>query len=98
MQEHYDRLGISPGATPAEIKTAYHARLKEFPAHSHPQDFKAIRSAYEALRKAPSQATDDFLEPKPVGSALDKALVAELKAQTTAAAEVTLEELILLTF
>ncbi|MFZ4676929.1 MAG: molecular chaperone DnaJ, partial [Nodosilinea sp.] len=34
MQDHYDRLGLSPGATSAEIKAAYHAKLKEFPAHT----------------------------------------------------------------
>jgi curved DNA-binding protein CbpA len=54
MQDHYDRLGLSAGATSAEIKAAYHAKLKEFPAHTHPQDFKAIRTAYETLRKTPS--------------------------------------------
>ena len=99
MQEHYDQLGIASGATPAEIKAAYHAKLKAFPAHSHPQEFKAIRAAYEALRKAPTQqTTDDFLEPKPVGTSLDQSLVDELRTQTTTAADVSLEELILLTF
>ena len=53
MTDHYEQLGIAPGATPAEIKAAYHAKLKEFPAHTHPQEFKATRAAYEALRKAP---------------------------------------------
>jgi len=30
MTSPYDRLGISSSATPAEIKTAYHAKLKNF--------------------------------------------------------------------
>ena len=98
MQDHYDLLGIASGATPAEIKAAYHAKLKAFPAHSHPQEFKAIRAAYEALRKAPTQTWDDFLTPKPVGTSLDKSLVGELKTQVNVAADVSLEELILLTF
>lgn len=98
MKEHYERLGIAAGATPAEIKAAYHRQLKAFPAHSHPQDFKAIRSAYEALRKAPNQQADDFFELKPIEVELDQDLLAELKQQATAAANVTLEELILLTF
>jgi curved DNA-binding protein CbpA len=97
MQEHYERLGISTEATADEIKAAYHAKLKEFPAHSHPQDFKAIRSAYEALRKGP-QAADDFFELKPIEAELDPALLAKLKAQAAAAVEVTLEDLIVLTF
>jgi hypothetical protein len=97
MQEYYDRLGLSAEATPAEIKAAYHAKLKEFPAHSHPADFKAIRSAYEALRKAP-EAANDFFELKPIEAELDKALLAKLKAQAAAAVEVTLEDLIVMTF
>jgi len=40
MTSPYDRLGISSSAT-AEIKAAYHAKLKEFPAHRHPEEFKA---------------------------------------------------------
>lgn len=98
MQEHYDRLGIAPGATPADIKTAYHAQLKAFPAHSHPQDFKAIRAAYEALRKAPAQTADDFFELKPVEAEIDSALLADLKQQAVAALDVSLKDLILLTF
>jgi curved DNA-binding protein CbpA len=51
MTDHYERLGISPGATAAEIKTAYHTKLREFPAHTYPEEFKKIRGAYEAIRK-----------------------------------------------
>lgn len=97
MQEHYERLGLSPPATPAEIKAAYHAKLKEFPAHSHPQEFKAIRAAYETLRKAP-KAADDFFESQPIEATLDPALLDQLQQQATAAIAVTLEDLILLTF
>ena len=98
MQEHYDRLGISTEATPAEIKAAYHAKLKAFPAHSHPGDFKAIRAAYETLRKAPGQTADDFFELKPVEAELDEKLLAELRQQAIAAVDVSLKDLILLTF
>lgn len=97
MQEHYERLGLSAGATPAEIKAAYHAKLKAFPAHSHPQEFKAIRAAYEALRKAP-QAADDFFDLKPIEAELDEALLTQLQQRATAAVDVTLEDLIYLTF
>ncbi|MEM9904496.1 MAG: DnaJ domain-containing protein [Cyanobacteria bacterium P01_D01_bin.44] len=97
MQEHYERLGLSAGATPAEIKAAYHAKLKAFPAHSHPQEFKAIRAAYEALRKAP-QAADDFFDLKPIEAELDEALLNQLQQRATAAVDVTLEDLIYLTF
>jgi DnaJ-class molecular chaperone len=97
MQDHYDRLGLSPGATPAEIKAAYHAKLKEFPAHTHPQDFKAIRTAYETLRKAP-RGEDDFFAEVPVQAELDQALLDQLQQRATAAVDVTFEDLIRLTF
>lgn len=97
MQEHYDQLGIAAEATPAEVKAAYHAKLKEFPAHSHPKEFKAIRAAYEALSKAP-QPADAFFDLKPIEAELDPALLNQLQQRVTAAADVTLEELILLTF
>ena len=97
MQEHYDRLGLSVGATPADIKVAYHAKLREFPAHSHPQEFKAVRAAYEALRKA-SQVQDDFFELKPIEAELDETLLTQLQQQATDAVDITLEDLIVLTF
>lgn len=97
MQDHYNQLGLTPGATPAEIKAAYHAKLKAFPAHSHPQEFKATRAAYEALRKAP-KAADDFFDLKSFEVELDPALLKQLQQQAAAAMDVTLEDLILLTF
>jgi len=60
MTSPYDRLGISSSATSAEIKAAYHAKLKEFPAHRHPEEFKAIRAAYDAIRQGESSEADDF--------------------------------------
>jgi len=97
MQDHYDRLGLSPGTTPAEIKAAYHAKLKEFPAHTHPQDFKAIRTAYEALRKAP-QGEADFFAEVPIQPELDQALLDQLRQRAIAAVDVTFDDLIRLTF
>ncbi|NMF83440.1 DnaJ domain-containing protein [Nodosilinea sp. P-1105] len=97
MSDSHDLLGLAPGATPAEIKSAYHRKLKEFPAHSHPQEFKAIRAAYDTLRKSP-QGLDDFFAPKPITADLDKALVTQLEQRVRGSVDVTLEDLILLTF
>lgn len=97
MSDHYTQLGIAPGASPAEIKAAYHAKLKEFPAHTHPQEFKATRAAYEALRKAP-QGEDDLFAVSPIQAEFDAAVVAELKQRAAAAVEVSLKDLLLLTF
>ena len=66
MKEHYEILGLSPEATPAQLKSAYHAKLRSFPAHSHPQEFKAVRQAYETLRQRRPNQSADFLSPPPM--------------------------------
>jgi curved DNA-binding protein CbpA len=98
MQEHYDRLGISPGATPAAIKAAYHGKLKEFPAHQHPQEFKAIRSAYEALQKGKQQTDQDFFEIVSLQVEPNPEVLKQLRQRVVAQAEVSLDELLRLTF
>lgn len=97
MTDYYNQLGLAPSATPAEIKAAYHAKLKEFPAHTHPQEFKATRAAYEALRKAP-QGEADFFTKKPITAELDPDVLAQLKQRATDAVDVSLKDLIRLTF
>lgn len=98
MQEYYDRLGITSDATPAEIKAAYHAKLREFPAHSHPHDFKAIRMAYETLRKRDQRAEADFFQPQPIKAELDPERLQQLRERALSQIEVSIEELIHLTF
>ncbi|QUY40391.1 DnaJ domain-containing protein [Acaryochloris marina] len=98
MQDHYDLLGLAVGATPTEIKSAYHAKLREFPAHKQPQEFKAIRAAYEALRQGEQQPEQDFFELQPCQQELDAPVVTQLRARATAQAQVTLTELVRLTF
>jgi hypothetical protein len=41
-------LGIGPGATQAEIKRAYAAAIRRHRPETHPEEFSAIREAYEA--------------------------------------------------
>lgn len=99
MTSHYDRLGVLPTATPTEIKAAYHAKLKEFPAHSHPDDFKAIRSAYDAIRKGESSQSDDFFfNVRPVEVTLDPEVLKQLRKRVSDRLEISLEELIRETF
>jgi DnaJ-class molecular chaperone len=98
MSENHNLLGISPSATPAEIKVAYHAKLKEFPAHKYPQEFKAVRSAYEALQKESQQTNEDFFEIGPAQIKLDQQALQGLRSRVTSKLEVSLEELIVLTF
>jgi curved DNA-binding protein CbpA len=99
MQEHYDRLGIAPGASLAEIKAAYHLKLKEFPAHKHPQEFKAIRAAYEALQKGgQDNGYADFFKLLPIEMELDQTVLKQLQERSAAQAQVSLDELMRLTY
>jgi hypothetical protein len=99
MTSHHDRLGISVDATPAEIKAAYHAKLKEFPAHRHPEEFKAIRAAYDAIREGGTPAQDDFFFiSRPLEVKLDAEGVQQLRQRVENQLAVSLEELIRETF
>jgi hypothetical protein len=98
MTSPYDRLGIPATATPEEIKAAYHAKLKEFPAHRHPEDFKAIRAAYDAIRKGETGTDDFFFLVRPLDATIDPAVLAQLRQRITAQLEVSLEEMIRETF
>ncbi len=100
MISNYERLGISPEATPAQLKAAYHAKLKEFPAHSHPEDFKAIRTAYDAIRKGGSKPSDeeDFIQIRSLEAKIDPEALEHLKQNAIAHLELSLEDLIRETF
>ena len=43
-------LEVSPEATEDEIRAAYLRKVEEFPPERSPEQFEAIRDAYEALR------------------------------------------------
>jgi curved DNA-binding protein CbpA len=98
MTDHYQQLGISVGATPAEIKAAYHAKLREFPAHTYPQEFKAIREAYEALRKGETTKYEDLLQIRPLEAEVNPELLKQMRSKALAQLEVSLEDLIRATF
>ena len=98
MTDHYERLEISSKATPAEIKAAYHAKLREFPAHTYPEEFKAIRGAYEALRKGETTQSADFLKTRPLEAELNPDILKQVREKAIAQLEVSLEDLIRATF
>lgn len=99
MTSPYDRLGISSTATPAEIKAAYHAKLKEFPAHRYPEEFKAIRTAYDEIRKGETTETDDFFFLlRPLDATIDPEALKQLRQRVISQLEVSLDEMIRETF
>ncbi len=97
MTTHHDRLGIAPTATAAEIKAAYHAKLREFPAHTHPDDFKAIRTAYEAIRTGTAEP-EDFFKIRPLEPAIAPELISQLREKVMVELRVSLDEMIRATF
>ncbi|MGK7888784.1 MAG: molecular chaperone DnaJ [Leptolyngbyaceae cyanobacterium] len=101
IQEHYDRLGVTADSSLADIKKAYRAKLREFPAHSHPQEFKAVRESYDAIQthlKSPTKTTDDFFERKPIEEKLDETAIAQIKQRAMDQVQVSIKDLIALTF
>ncbi|NEQ99752.1 MAG: molecular chaperone DnaJ [Cyanothece sp. SIO2G6] len=100
MQEHYDRIGIALDTPLADVKKAYRAKLKEFPAHSHPQEFKDIRASYEAIQahiKSPDK-TEDFFDLSPIEEKLDETAIAQIKQRAIETVEMSAKDLIALTF
>jgi hypothetical protein len=98
MTSPHDLLGISIDATPKIAKAAYHAKLREFPAHTHPTEFKAIRAAYEAIQQGATSSADNFFQPSPLGISIEPAAIEELKQKQIAHLQVSLEDLLRETF
>jgi len=96
MDNPYTLLGLTPDASAAELKAAYHRQLRRFPAHSHPQEFQRIRAAYDALRAA-AEHRGDPLQPGPLLAQLDAEALAALDAQVRQACRVDLATLLRLT-
>lgn len=58
----YAVLGLTRGAAPRQIKRAYFELVREYSPEEDPETFKAIRAAYEKLRKVDvREETDLFL-------------------------------------
>lgn len=98
MISNYERLGIAPNATPEQIKAAYHVKLREFPAHTHPEEFKAVRAAYEEVRKGNTTQFEDMLQPREIKTSLDPEALKSLRSRVDKQVEVSLEDMLRLTF
>ncbi|NEP59554.1 MAG: J domain-containing protein [Symploca sp. SIO2G7] len=98
MNNPFEQLGIAPDASPEEIKRAYHAKLKEFPAHTHPQEFKAVRTAYDTVRKGSTVTVEEFFKRKPLEASFDDQVLATLRKQAMAKIQLDIKTLARLTF
>ena len=63
----YRVLGVERTATEAEIKRAYFQLVRQFPPERAPEQFQAIRAAYDLLRDPAQRAWIDLflLQPPP---------------------------------
>jgi curved DNA-binding protein CbpA len=98
MTSHYEKLGIFPGATSAQIKAAYHVKLREFPAHTYPEEFKAIREAYETLRKGETAQHGDFLKARPLEAQINPEILEIVRQKAIAQLQISVDDLIRATF
>ena len=96
MADPYTLLGLTPEASTADLKAAYHLQLRRFPAHSHPQEFQRIRAAYEQLRAAATQRGDP-LQPGPLRAELDGEVLAALEERLRRSCRIDLATLLRLT-
>lgn len=60
-KDPYKVLGLSPNASPDEIKQAYFTLVKEYSPEKRPDKFKEIRFAYEQIRSQKKREETDFL-------------------------------------
>lgn len=58
----YSVLGVDPDATGAQMRIAYHRKLREHPPERDQEGFKRIRHAYETLRSPRKRAELALLE------------------------------------
>lgn len=98
MTTPHETLGISATATLAQAKAAYHTKLREFPAHSHPTEFKAVRAAYEAVQKGDQPPVDDFFKVRSIQETIEPETLKTLKDNLIGKITVSLEDLLRETF
>jgi hypothetical protein len=98
MTTHHETLGITPDATPAQAKAAYHKKLREFPAHTHPTEFKAVRAAYESIQTGSSPPVDDFFKMKPIQETIDPVMLQTIKKNLIDQLDVSLDDMLRNTF
>jgi curved DNA-binding protein CbpA len=56
----YSVLGLKRGASHEEIRRAYFRKVREHPPETDPEEFKAIRAAYEQLRSVEQRTVTDL--------------------------------------
>ena len=68
IHDPYAVLGLGPGAEDEQIRTAYLAKLKQFPPDKSPAEFERVRDAYELLRDRRRRAKHTLFSVNPEAS------------------------------
>jgi len=62
MSNPFELLAVTPLADDPTIKSAYLAKVREFPPDHYPQHFQAIREAYEQIKDQESRLAYELFE------------------------------------
>ncbi|MGA1262692.1 MAG: J domain-containing protein [Prochlorothrix sp.] len=102
LKAHWERLELEPGASPEAIKAAYQAQVRAFPPATHPQEFKAIRKAYDVLKDPNNHSVQpkdiDFWQPTPTSIRPDPETIAKIRAQLHPGPSLDFKTLVRLSF
>lgn len=100
LQEYFDCLGLEPGASPEAVKAAYRQKVQAYPPATHPQEFKAIRKAYDILKDPNNHTIDppNFWVPEVYDQKPSPELIAQIRSSLAKESSSSLETLIRLSF
>jgi tetratricopeptide (TPR) repeat protein len=88
-KDYYEVLGIEKNADPQEIKRAYFSLVRQFPPERFPEEFKALRAAYDTLADEKKRAEYDETDalPEEIKPLFYQAQMASDRGRHTQAAE-----------
>ncbi|WP_135552216.1 J domain-containing protein [Paenibacillus cymbidii] len=61
LENHYKTLGLRANATQQSIRQSYVSLVKQHPPETHPEEFQAIRRAYDTLRDPAKRLEYDMM-------------------------------------
>ncbi len=83
MTDPYEILGVSPEADEATLRRRYLELVRQHPPEKCPQQFSAIREAYEQLRDPVARLHNRLFETRTEESIED--IIADVRAQVRSA-------------
>jgi tetratricopeptide (TPR) repeat protein len=64
-KNYYERLGVEETADAQQIKRAYYTMVKKYPPERFPEEYKALRAAYDTLSDGNKRAEYDGIQSLP---------------------------------